>query len=297
MTLEEQLQMATSTTTAEVQTMSVPTNTPVQTTQTVAQPAAPMAQQAPVQTTVTTQAPPVQMASVSELQPIQQAPVQAPQIDVNNGVQTIQLGQQVNVKPLNLLRKLGVGEKIRFTILPGDVHFIKYHYTENMGKFACFSTDDHLGRCCIENGNYKHKFCLPILVYPTMPNDPKVIIPNARAELRILSLWDDTTYNVIVEAVTRNPGTPVDFVATATDTYGRLDVREDVGVSYANQFNQSIQEAINTYNIYKATVPALIRKNMDEATYANASRVNNQVNNNPANYNNRGGYQNYNGVI
>lgn len=288
MTLEEQLQMATSTTTTGVQTQSVPTA------QTVAP--APVQQQAEaqvVQTTTTVAVPQPQLASVNELQ---QAPVQAPQIDVNNGVQTIQLGQQVNVKPLNLLRKLGVGEKVRFTVIPGDTFFIKYHYTEAMGKFACFSTDKEPARCCLENGNYKHKFCLPILVYPTMPNDPKTIVPNAKAELRILALWDDTTYNVIVEAVMRNQNVPVDFVATATDTYGRLDVREDVGVSYANQFGQYIQDAIATYNNYKTIVPTLIRKNMDAETYANAGRVSNQVNNNTANYNNRGGYQNYNGI-
>lgn len=292
MTLEEQLQMATGTTTitnandnqGQIGTTTVNTQSEAQ----VVQPTTTTTVQQPVATQQ-----PVQMASVEELH---QA---TPQIDINNGVQTIQLGQEVNTKPINLLRKLGVGEKVRFTVIPGDRYQIRYHYTEERGKFACFSVDGQQpARCCLENGNYKTKFTIPILVYPTMPNDPKTVIPNAKADFRILALWDAQTYRVIDEALIRNGNNPVDFVATATDTYGRLDIREEVGVSYANQFSQNIQEAINTFNAYKSMVPTLIRKNMDETTYLNASRISNQVNNNSANYNynNRGGYQNYNNI-
>lgn len=288
MNLEEQLKMATSTVAVNAQTGEV--SEPI--TMQVVNPAQIQAEAQVVQPTQTMIQP--QLASVTELQMPQQVAVQ-PQIAETSGVQTIQLGQQVNTKPINLLKKLSIGEKVRFTILPGDINVIKYHFSETIGKIACFSTDQHLGACCRDLGQPKVKFCLPILVYPTMPNDARTIIPNAKAELRILSLWDENTYNTICECVIRNQGKSVDFIATGQDNFGRLDVRDEQ-TSFAAQFGTDINQAVATYNTYKATVPALIRKNMDEQSYAH---VISQVSNNGANYNNsyRGGYQNYNGIM
>lgn len=308
MTLEEQLAMATSTTTMTAQPSQTETTVsqgPVGTTTANLQTEAQV-----VQTTTTTAVPeqavatpPVQMATVGELQQ------QAPQIVENVGVQTIELGQQVNTRPINILKKLGVGEKIRVAVLPRSPMHLKYHYSDIIGgKFSCFSTEEKQGKCCQDCGSYKNKFCFAVLVYPTMPNDPTVIIPNAKAELRILTTWDDVTYNAIVSSLIAAQSKPVDFLVTGVDSFGRLDVREDRS-SYAEQFASAIQQALHTYDTYKGMVPSLIRKNVTEADYyrllqntsANAGYGNANYGGGyrqaPGQYQNNGNYQNYNGIM
>lgn len=302
MTLEEQLAMATNTVAVNQQTGEV-METPVTTAEVQVVNQAPVnqaqmqAEAQVVQPTQTVIQQPIQMATVAELQPamvqqpMQAAPVQMTNSD--NGVQTIQLGQQVNTKHINVLKKLGVGEKVRFSLLNNEAGIVKFHYLDGMGKFACFSTDQHLGSCCRDLGEPKIRYYLPILLYPTMPNDPRVIIPGAKAELRVLSIWDGATYNAIAESVISVGHTNLDFIATGTDTFGRLDVRQQPD-TFKQQFAGDIQTAMQTWEQYKATVPSLLRKNMDETTYMNTK---NQAMNSQATYNNYNNYQNYNGII
>ena len=288
MTLEEQLAMATSTVAETVQPTPVaqPVVEPVQTTVTTAPITQPIPQVVPVQPTMTT---PVMPAAPT--QPIQAAP----QISTENGVQTIQLGQIVNTNKINLLRKLNIGDRVRFSLLnTTDISFIEMHYSEDMGKFACFSTDQQLGQCCKDLGKPKARYTMPILVYPTMPQDTNTVIPGAHAELRVLSIWDAATYDFIAQEVISANGAPIDFIATGADNFGRLSVRSDRN-SFMPNFTTDFQAATQTWSQYKDTVPTLVRKNMDANTYnhikAQAANSNNYNNTYP-NYNG-----NYNGIM
>ena len=270
MNLEEQLKMATSTVAMN------PEPTPV--VETLVQPEV--------------QLPQPQLANVNELQstiqPMYQPQVQQSPVNTgdNTGVQVITLGQQVNKTPVSLLRKINIGEKIRFTILPASPLFMKIHTTDALGKIACFSTDNAMGQCCQDLGKPKARYCLPIFIYPVYPNNPNTILPNAEGELKILVLWDEPTYERIASVVNSNPGKQIDFVATGMDPYGRLDIREDLQVSYANQFAAPIKSAVETYNVYRDMVPALVRKNMDSESYKRAMQQQAMTQQGNYNYNN-----------
>ena len=315
MTLEEQLQMATNTSTvagaAVNETQVMTNNNQVMTNNNQAQI---QAQAQVVQPTMTAVAPmeqavpsaPVQMAAIEELNPnnlvlnmpastvvptytqFGSANQPAPQIaTTDNGVQMIQLGQTVNTRHINLLKKLGIGEKIRFGLISRDTGLLKFHYADGLGKFACFSTNTHAAACCQDHGEPKIRYYLPVIVYPTMPNEPRTLIPNAHAELKVLSIWDAATYELIAEAFKMQNGIDMDFIATGADNFGRLNIVQQPDC-YKSQYMADIQNALQTWNEYKSTVRALIRKNMDEKTYLNAKM---QAMNSQANYN--GGYNGY----
>ena len=281
MDLEEQLKMATMTTTTVAE--------PVQ--QTAVNTAPVMEQPAPVQ-----QAPvaPVQYANVQELQqPVQPQQPVIPVIQESNGVQMIQLGQQFNTRPINVVKKLGIGEKLRFTLLNTEGYFTKFHFIDGMGKFACFE-----GSCCKDLGNAKHRYVLPILVYPTLPNDPNTVIQGQPAELKVLPIWDDAVYDLIFQTSPDPINRPVDFIATGTDNFGRMSVVPQAQ-SYRGQFINDVNKAFEVWNTHKDKVPSLICKNMDETTYQDMkARMQAVGPNNTANYNNAyGNYQNYNGIM
>lgn len=280
MDLEEQLKMATMTTTTVAE--------PVQQTVQPVQEAVPaMVQPAPVQA-------PVQYANVQELQQPQQ-PMQPviPVIQESNGVQMIQLGQQFNTRPINVVKKLGIGEKLRFTLLNTEGYFTKFHFIDGMGKFACFE-----GSCCKELGNAKHRYVLPVLVYPTIPNDPNTVIQGQHAELKVLPIWDDAVYDLIFQTSPDPINRPVDFIATGTDNFGRMSVVPQAQ-SYRGQFTADVNKAFEVWNTHKDKVPSLICKSMDETTYQDMkARMQAVGPNNTANYNNAyGNYQNYNGIM
>ena len=282
MNLEEQLKMATMTTTTAPVEQAVQ---PVITADT-------QIQSQPVQASVQA---PVQYANVQELQP---APVQSvpmvPTIQESNGIQMIQLGQQFNTRPINAVKKLGVGEQIRFTLLNKEGFFIKYHYIDGMGKYACFEGD-----CCKELGQAKHRYVLPVLVYPTLPNNAALPIQGQPAELKVLPIWDDAAYQYIFTKAIDPINTPVDFIATGTDNFGRMSI-VDQPTSYKNQFANDVAKANDLWAKHKDTVPSLICKTMNETSYQELkTRMAAAGPNNNANYNNGYGtnYQNYNGIM
>lgn len=291
MDLEEQLKMATMTTAAPVvePTVMSPAPSIQQPAQVAEIPAAPTTvQTAPVQSAPA----PVQYANVQELAPAQ--PPVLPTIAESNGIQMIQLGQQFNTRPINVVKKLGIGEKLRFTLLNTEGYFTKFHFIDGMGKFACFE-----GSCCKELGNAKHRYVLPILVYPTLPNDPTTVLQGQHAELKVLPIWDDAVYDLIFQTSPDPINRPVDFIATGTDNFGRMSVVPQAQ-SYKGQFAADINKAFELWNMHKDKVPSLICKNMDEATYQEMKQRMQAVGpNNSANYNTaygNNGYQNYNGI-
>ena len=308
MNLEEELKMATSSVPIQPESTPVASQvaTPVQVAEEIkqeqiqAQAQVVQPTQTFVQPTVIPQAP-VQPAYV---QP-QITPAQPQQFDMNNeaGVMQIPFGQTINTSPITFI-KLNNKEKIRFTVLEPDVISLKFHYCEQLGagttngkRIPCWTTENHTGRCCTDLGKPKARYYLPVLVYPTMPNDINTIIPNAKPTFKVLMTWDDNNYNAIAEAVTATGGN-VDFVATGKDTYGGFDVRTQPS-SYRNQYSNNINEFINNWRNSKAMIPSMVRENMTEDEYVRRlAQVNELVNNAPQNnYANYGGYNNYNGIM
>lgn len=288
MTLEEQLQMATTTvaestqpvTTAEVQTQTV---APAPVNEANIQAAAQV-----VQPTTTAMPQPVQGVQT----------IQMNQPTVNSfgsGIEQIQFGQPINVSPIEVVKKMEIGSVMRFTVLnTTNVFMAKTHYTEALGRFACFSTD-HSARCCEDLGEPKMRFCIPIMIYPTMPNNLNTLIPNAAPISKLLVLWNKDDYDVISDAITANNGDlNIDFTAKCTDGYGRLRIDVARGQSFRPQIESFIQQANQVWQQWGNTAPTKVRKNMTEQQYINQT---NQVTNNPANYNNTpDNYQNYNGI-
>ncbi len=223
----------------------------VQPTQTMVQPAMtmPAVNVPPMQTTVE-----VQQPSLND-------------IVMENGIQTIQLGETIQFSHLSKFKKLNVGEKARISLLNTDVGVAKVHYTDELGRFACFSTDTHVGKCCQDLGEPKIRFYMPVMVYPVMPNDINQVIPGQHAELKVLVIWDFNAYNVISDTI-KQYGPNVDFVLTGLDTYGKFDVRNTPNTLREN-FAADVNDANKTWENYKSTAPTLVRQNMDEAKYLN----------------------------
>lgn len=216
------------------------------------------------------------------------------------GVKQVQFGQSINVNPISIV-KLSVGEKMRFTILEQDVISLAFHYSEALGagttrgkRIPCWTTEGHVGKCCIDLGKPKARYYLPILVYPTMPNDPNTIIPNAKPQFKVLMTWDEITYNAIAQSVI-DTNCNADFIATGKDTYGGIDVRMQA-TSYRNQFMNDISENIQNWRRCKSMLPSMVRENMTEEEYIRRlSQVNDIISNAPQN--NYANYNNYNGIM
>lgn len=237
---------------------------------------------------------PINTAGYMQSQPVQ--------YDLNQeaGVKQIQFGQSINVNPISVV-KLNVGEKMRFTLLEQDVVPLTFHYSEVLGvgttrgkRIPCWTTESHTGKCCIDLGKPKARYYLPILVYPTMPNDVNTLIPNAKPQFKVLMTWDEITYNAISEsAISTNCN--VDFVATGKDTYGGIDVRMQA-TSYRNQYSNDINESIQNWRRCKSMIPSMVRENMTEEEYTRRLAETQQIVNN-APQNNYSNYNNYNGMF
>lgn len=264
MSLEEQLMLATQT---------VGENNTGVNTQTIAQPISNEQLQAKAQVVQSTQTmvqPAMTISSVNV--PPMQTSVETQQPSLNdivmeNGIQTIQLGEAIQFSHLSKFKKLNVGEKARISLLNTDLGVAKVHYTDELGRFACFSTDTHVGRCCQDLGEPKIRFYIPVMVYPVMPNDVNQVIPGQHAELKVLVIWDFNAYNVIKETIGQY-GPNVDFVLTGLDTYGKFDVRNTSNTLREN-FAADVNEATKTWENYKSTAPSLVRQNMNETKYLN----------------------------
>jgi len=216
------------------------------------------------------------------------------------GVRQIQFGQTINTNPIQII-KLNVGEKIRFTLLEQDVKPLVFHYSEALGagttrgkRIPCWSTGTYTARCCIDLGKPKSRYYLPVLVYPTMPNDPNTIIPNAKGQFKVLMTWDDIIYNAIADYAI-NTNCNVDFIATGKDTYGGLDVRNQVN-TYRSQFTNDINEGIQNWRRCKDMIPSMVRESMTEEEYVRRlSEVQNVISAAPQN--NYSNYNNYNNIM
>ena len=257
----------------------------------------------PVQIAEEVKQEPIMQPTQSFIQPMPQQmtqptmqQVQPQQYDLNSeaGIKQIQFGQNINVNPVTFI-KLNVGEKIRFTLLECDVLPLTFHYSEALGagttrgkRIPCWSTENHTGKCCIDLGKPKARYYLPVLVYPTMPNDPNTIIPNAKPQFKVLMTWDEITYNAIAQSAI-DTQCNADFIATGKDTYGGIDVRTQVN-SYRNQYLNDITEGVQNWRRCKSMIPSMVRENMTEEEYTRRlAQVNEMVATTPQN-----NYSNYN---
>lgn len=270
MTLDEQLAMATST---------VAVGSAVQPAPTVAAPVNPAQVQAgaqvvqPTQTVVT----PVQ-ATMTTTVPTQ-GYVQAPTIDLNQaaaeaeqhfGVQEISLGQKISTRAIDPVKKLEKGEKIRFTIIDGYFSSAKIHIHEDLGKIACFSTSTSMGQCCKDLDEPKIRYFMPVLVYSTMPGDPRTPLPQGKSELRLLVIWDGSGWDKICEDIIEaGRNTEIDFIATSEDSYGRLDFKgQTTSFRAMPEYAQAIADATAKWRAIKDKAALTVRRDMDAERYA-----------------------------
>lgn len=238
MNLEEALKMATNTTVEPVvQDLTTPVaQAPVMETQQV------QATAQVVQPTVTT-AIPVQQSVVQ--QPVAQQPASTG-IDLDQSSQDVLklfsddsfgFGQVRNTRVIDPVRKMDKGESFRFTIIgiPKPCS-LPTHKTENFGKVLCTSTPTHLSQCCKDLGEPKPRYFVPVVIYSTMPKDPRTALPQGKSELKLLVLWDNNSwtnlFNECLEASTTKdqfgnpvPNIDIDLIATSDDSYGKLSFR------------------------------------------------------------------------
>lgn len=250
MTLDEQLAMAVNTTTAPVANQQVAAQ--------VVQPTV----TAPVQPFT-----PVQAAESVQTLDLNQATTEAQQISY--GVQEISLGEKISTRPIEPVRKLDKGEKIRFTIISNKIGTCRIHNHPTLNKIACFSTDTHYAKCCQDLDEPKLRYYLPVLVYSTMPNDPRTPLPQGESQLRLLVIWDLGSYNQLCEEIT-NMGNEwrVDFIATAEDTYGKLSFRAQNDSFRTNpEYAKYITAAEQKWETVKDKAASVVRRNMDEEKY------------------------------
>lgn len=282
MTLDEQLAMATNSA-----PMAQPAAAPVN-------PAQMQAEAQVVQPTQTVMQTPIQGVQTMQVnQPAQNyvAPVATPntmqtldldkaseEAQQNFGVQEITLGQIVSTRPIDPIRKMDKGDKMRFTIISNQIGTCKIHNHPTLNKIACFSTDTHIARCCQDMDEPKLRYYLPVLVYPTLPNDPKTIIPNGKPEMKLLVIWDTGSYNNLVEEIVNadvaNPADnwKIDFVATSEDTYGKLSFRGQRD-SHRQEFAPVISEMETKWTAIKDKAPTVVRKNMNEDKYIRLTQM------------------------
>ena len=50
---------------------------------------------------------------------------------------------------------------------------------------------------CCKDGDPRVRYAIPVMVYPTMPNDIQTLIPGAKCELKLLILWDAESYKIL----------------------------------------------------------------------------------------------------
>lgn len=245
MTLEEQLAMATNTVAQPVGPA----------------PAAPVApapvqpQVAPVQTTVTTA--PVQPAAPVNVAPVQPTQTIAPmastidlnvaaqEAEVNYSVQTIEIGQKISARAIDPVKKLDKGEKIRITVLnTTDWMAVKVHNHPDLGKIICWG-----GACCRDT-DARVRYCIPVMVYSTLPNDINVPIPQGKSELKLLVLWDSESYDSLCQCIINNGNNieNIDFQAQAVDNFGKLmfyPLAQSFRPQFANEFNEAVAKWAN----------------------------------------------------
>lgn len=270
MTLDEQLAMATNSVPMTEAPVAQPVASPISDGQLQAQ--AQVVQ--PTQTVVQ----PTQTVVQPVAQPIMQ-PAPVSNIDLNKaaadaeqhyGVQEITLGQTISTRAIDPVKKLDKGEKMRFTIIDPRVQAAKIHIHPELGKIACFSTDTSYGQCCRDMDTPKVRYFMPVLVYSTMPGDPRTPLPQGKSELRLLTIWDVSSYNKLCEEIMEaGNNTQVDFIATSEDSYGKLDFKaQQTSFRAMPEYAQAIANATEKWASIKEKAPLTVRRDMDAERYA-----------------------------
>lgn len=138
----------------------------------------------------------------------------------------------------------------------------KIHYDEEVGgNFKCFN-----GECCqMDSKGARTRIVLPIVVYPTLPNDPYTIIPGKKAELKILVLGNEgwtSISNKIKSKGFRYEN--FDIIGTCTDgQYNSFDftTTDDTFRAQQPDFEQVKQSWLKVRNVsYKAVGKILPRE-------------------------------------
>lgn len=258
MTLDEQLAMATSAVSVAPATQPVAQTVPVQPTQTVVQPVYQQPAVAPVQTTVTA---PVQPMSAPIGIDLNQA---AQEAEVNYSVQTIEIGQKISNRAIDPVKKLDKGEKIRLTVLnTTDWMAVKVHNHPDLGKIICWG-----GACCRDT-DARVRYCIPVMVYSTLPNDINVPIPQGKSELKLLVLWDSESYDSLCQCIINNGNRidNIDFQAQAVDNFGKL-MFYPLGQSFRPQFANELNEAVAKWAQVKDKAIATVGRQLNDEKYA-----------------------------
>ena len=289
MNLEEQLKLATSSVTQPaqaVQPVQVAVSTPQEVQQQVANNANVQAAAQVVQPTQSITATPSQVSNVvtpntstvntAGLAQTMDLNKAAEETVTNFGVQTIQLGQTISTRAIESVKKLEKGDSIRITLIEPFIQAAKIHTHPVLGKINCFSTETTLGQCCQELGDPKVRYFMPVLVYSTMPNDPKTPLPQGKSELRLLVLWDTGSYNQLcTEIMDAGNDATIDLIATSEDSYGKLSFRgQKTSFRSMPEYQQVISEATQKWNSVKDRAADTVRRNLDPVRYAQLSRNN-----------------------
>lgn len=276
MSLEEQLAMATNA--VGVAPQAAPAQAPVQ----------PVQQQ--VQPTVAPQVPPVQPVTVEVPTPQVQQPVNvAPQVppvqpvqpavpvmdlnqaqeeaEVNYAVQSIEVGQRISNRAIEPFKKLDKGESVRISVLnTTDWKAYKVHNHPDLGKLICWSTSEKLGACC-KDGDPRVRYAIPVMVYPTMPNDIQTLIPGAKCELKLLILWDAESYDSLCQCIIdhNNDVASLDLRAKSIDSYGKLLFTPLS--SYRAQVQDQFNDINNKWNAVKDKAINTVGRQLNDERY------------------------------
>lgn len=265
MSLDEQLAMANS---SVAMTPNQPA--PVQASAEVQVAPQQVAQAQVVQPAVTTQVPPVSNPAPAPQVTGFDMNAAAQEAETNYQVGEIELGQKVSTRAIEPIKRLNQGEKFRFTLIATNPGFALVHNSEDLGKLLCWSTKTHQGQCCKDLDQPRARYYWPVVVYGTMPGDPNTPLPQVKSELRLLVIWDTATYDQLCsDIIARNKDiTQLDFVATVTDTYGKLDIRPASNV-FRNmpEYSNIINEATQTWASIKDKAPDTIGRKLDDERY------------------------------
>lgn len=163
----------------------------------------------------------------------------AQEAEVNYAVQSIQIGQKISNRAIDPVKKLDKGEKIRLTVLnTTDWMAVKVHNHPDLGKIICWE-----GACCRDT-DAKVRYCIPVMVYSTLPNDVNVPVPQGESELKLLILWDQESYDSLCNCIINagNNVEAIDLQATAIDNYGKL-MFYPLSQSFRSQFADALAKA------------------------------------------------------
>lgn len=245
--------------------------------------AQPVHQQTPVQPIYSAQQvntqPAYQQVAVQHTYSAQPAPVQNNVMEQGDAVADafdavgLAFGQTISNFPVEKVK--GVKDQsIRFGLLfaspnptemqqsPYAPYSWKIHYDEEVGgNFKCFG-----GECCqMDSKGARTRIVLPIVLYPTLPNDPYTIIPNKKAELKILVLGNEAWTSISNKIKSKGfRYENFDIIGTCTDgQYNSFDftATDDTFRAQQPDFEAVKKSWLNVRNVsYKAVGKILPRE-------------------------------------